>query len=460
MMHFFKEYIENYNNTREELNHILNNIEHELDKLLTIRDIKTIDECKMFLVNNENSIDCINININNIVQKLNDLQMFCYEDIKNILPFIPEFLSLDEKDAFLKAKNIDFLIECIKSDNKENIYERNNLLEIAEFNKKVRYFIHTTLAIVENPSAYVIQKKLEKNIKQNSFIYDVEDLFYEVNYLLSEVYRIKRLLEQYYILSNPSYGNWTSSNTDIKDIVNYINIYKERFKGFYFNEKLYFIELNIINNIQNEKKLFLPIDKLKEIIDVLLHNAADELVSKEIETSGFDKKIICEFDEYNDNIIIKISDNGRGFNNHEDILNPFVTTKSTKFHNQGIGLDIANTNCILISGKLEKENLESGGALFKVTIPKNIIVNTDAFKYKINIAVFSKSKDANDKLEELKILYKDSNRIIYINSIDELNMFLQNASISAIDIIILDKNDIFYRNRLERNSFKGQMFVV
>ncbi len=404
MMHFFKEYIENYNNTREELNHILNNIEHELDKLLTIRDIKTIDECKMFLVNNENSIDCINININNIVQKLNDLQIFCYEDIKNILPFIPEFSSLDENEAFLKAKNIDYLIECIKSDNNENIYEKNNLLEIAEFNKKVRYFIHTTLAIVENPSAYVIQKKLEKNIQENSFIYDVEDLFYEVNYLLSEVYRIKRLLEQYHILANPSYGNWTSSNTDIKDIINYINIYKERFKGFYFNEKLYFVDINIINNIRNEKKLYLPIDKLKEIIDVLLHNAADELVSKEIETSGFDKKIICEFDEYNDNIIIKISDNGRGFNNNEDILNPFVTTKSTKFHNQGIGLDIANTNCILISGKLEKENLESGGALFKVTFPKNIIVNTDAFKYKINIAVFSKSKDANDKLEELKTL--------------------------------------------------------
>jgi len=231
-MHFFKEYIENYNNAREELNTILNNIEKELDGLLKIRNISTIELCKQFLDEHEISIECINDNINSIVQKLNDLQKFCYEDIKNILPFIPEFSNLDEKEAFLKAKNIDYLIECIKSDKSENMYEKNNLLEIAEFNKKVRYFIHTTLAIVENPSAYVIQRKLEKNIKEDKFVYSVEDLFYEVNYLLSEVYRIKRLLEQYHILSNPSYGNWTSSNVEIKDIINYINIYKERFEGY------------------------------------------------------------------------------------------------------------------------------------------------------------------------------------------------------------------------------------
>lgn len=459
-MHFFKEYIENYNNAREELNTILNNIEKELDGLLKIRNISTIELCKQFLDEHEISIECINDNINSIVQKLNDLQKFCYEDIKNILPFIPEFSNLDEKEAFLKAKNIDYLIECIKSDKSENMYEKNNLLEIAEFNKKVRYFIHTTLAIVENPSAYVIQRKLEKNIKEDKFVYSVEDLFYEVNYLLSEVYRIKRLLEQYHILSNPSYGNWTSSNVEIKDIINYINIYKERFEGYYFNEKLYCINVVINNNIQNEKKLYLPIDKLKEIIDVLLHNAADELVSKEIEKGKFEKYIVCEIEEVKENIVLKISDNGRGFGNNNDILNPFVTTKSTKFHNQGIGLDIANTNCILISGKLEKENMETGGALFKVTFPKNVIVNTDAFKYKINIAVFGKSIELNNKLEELKNLYKDGNRVININSIDELNMFLQNASLNALDIIIIDKNDIFFRNRLKQHSFKGQMFIV
>ena len=35
-------------------------------------------------------------------------------------------------------------------------------------------------------------------------------------------------------------------------------------------------------------------------------------------------------------------------------------------------------------------------------------------------------------------LYKDGNRVININSIDELNMFLQNASLNALDIIIPD----------------------
>ncbi len=459
-MHFFKEYVQNYNEKKEHINLILNNIESSLDVLLKVKNIKTIDECKEFILVNKSIFETIDKDIIKIIENLNLLQNFCYEDIKNILPFIPEFKSLDEHEAFLKAKNIDYLIECIKNDREPNIYEKVNLLEIAEFNKKVRYFIHTTMAIVENPSAFIVQKKLEKNIKKNQFIHDPMNLFMEVNSLMSEVYRIRRLLDQYHVLSNSSYGNWDSHSIEVKEIIDYLKIYKYRFEGFYFNENIYFIDLNIDDStIQQDLKLNIPLDKVKEIIDVLLHNAADELVSKELVLGKFDKKINCIINECDNNIIISIEDNGRGFED-SNLLKPFSTTKNGRFHNQGIGLDIASTNCMILSGKLEIENKENSGALFRLIFPRDIKANTEIFKLKINIAVFGKSMNTSKKLDELKEIHKDNYRIVQINSIEDFNVFLKNASLKAIDIIIIDNDEKELNESMKKYFYKGQIIVV
>lgn len=459
-MHFFKEYVQNYNEKKEHINSILNNIESSLDVLLKVKNIKTIDECNEFILINKSIFEAIDKDITKIIENLNLLQNFCYEDIKNILPFIPEFKSLDEHEAFLKAKNIDYLIECIKNDREPNIYEKVNLLEIAEFNKKVRYFIHTTMAIVENPSAFIIQKKLEKNINENQFIHEPMNLFMEVNSLMSEVYRIRRLLDQYHVLSNSSYGNWDSHSIEVKEIIDYLKIYKYRFEGFYFNENIYFIDLNIDDStIQQDLKLNIPLDKVKEIIDVLLHNAADELVSKELVLGKFDKKINCIINECDNNIIISIEDNGRGFED-SNLLKPFSTTKNGRFHNQGIGLDIASTNCMILSGKLEIENKENSGALFRLIFPRDIKANTEIFKLKINIAVFGKSMNTSKKLDELKEIHKDNYRIVQINSIEDFNVFLKNASLKAIDIIIIDNNEKELNESMKKYFYKGQIIVV
>ena len=459
-MHFFKEYVQNYNEKKEHINSILNNIESSLDVLLKVKNIKTIDECNEFILINKSIFEAIDKDIAKIIENLNLLQNFCYEDIKNILPFIPEFKSLDEHEAFLKAKNIDYLIECIKNDREPNIYEKVNLLEIAEFNKKVRYFIHTTMAIVENPSAFIIQKKLEKNINENQFIHEPMNLFMEVNSLMSEVYRIRRLLDQYHVLSNSSYGNWDSHSIEVKEIIDYLKIYKYRFEGFYFNENIYFIDLNIDDStIQQDLKLNIPLDKVREIIDVLLHNAADELVSKELILGKFDKKINCIINECDNNIIISIEDNGRGFED-SNLLKPFSTTKNGRFHNQGIGLDIASTNCMILSGKLEIENKENSGALFRLIFPRDIKANTEIFKLKINIAVFGKSMNTSKKLDELKEIHKDNYRIVQINSIEDFNVFLKNASLKAIDIIIIDNNEKELNESMKKYFYKGQIIVV
>ena len=459
-MHFFKEYVQNYNEKKEHINSILNNIESSLDVLLKVKNIKTIDECNEFILINKSIFEAIDKDIAKIIENLNLLQNFCYEDIKNILPFIPEFKSLDEHEAFLKAKNIDYLIECIKNDREPNIYEKVNLLEIAEFNKKVRYFIHTTMAIVENPSAFIIQKKLEKNINENQFIHEPMNLFMEVNSLMSEVYRIRRLLDQYHVLSNSSYGNWDSHSIEVKEIIDYLKIYKYRFEGFYFNENIYFIDLNIDDStIQQDLKLNIPLDKVKEIIDVLLHNAADELVSKELILGKFDKKINCIINECDNNIIISIEDNGRGFED-SNLLKPFSTTKNGRFHNQGIGLDIASTNCMILSGKLEIENKENSGALFRLIFPRDIKANTEIFKLKINIAVFGKSMNTSKKLDELKEIHKDNYRIVQINSIEDFNVFLKNASLKAIDIIIIDNDEKELNESMKKYFYKGQIIVV
>ena len=61
------------------------------------------------------------------------------------------------------------------------------------------------------------------------------------------------------------------------------------------------------------------------------------------------------------------------------IFKSILTTKSTKISQFKNWLDIANTNCILISGKLEKRIWKLRSFYLKSHFLKCVIVNTDAF---------------------------------------------------------------------------------
>jgi signal transduction histidine kinase len=363
----------------------------------------------------------------------------------------------EQNEAFNKAKNVDWLIEHIKEDCDLSSNERARLLEISQFNKRIRYFIHSTLAFVENPLPFGIERRIKKTLKEEFISSDWESIISkDLSYHLSEVYRIRKAVEQFYILSDADYGDWHSSEISVEELIGYLNIYKQRFDTFYFNNQYYHIRVAIINNASLDCKLILPTVKLKEVLDVLLHNAAEELVEK-FKKESFTTKIECILDANENNFSISISDNGRGILGDTNLKTPFFTTKNN-FKNSGIGLDIANKIARIFKGTLINSNNEYGGATFKFTFPKQIEVKQDGFRHKINILLLDHSKGVEAKLKELMQEHVDV-QVIRAESKGIIEEFSNEKIISCIDIVLCSQGNDLIQYVTDAN-FKGDVFYA
>jgi hypothetical protein len=457
-MHFVKEYISKYNNTKENIKLRINDIERDLDLLCGIKGVKDIEELEYFYENIfSKKYVIIELNIKFIIDYLDEIQKFCYEDINKVIPHLKSLEELPKQEAFKKAKNIDWLIETIKSEEQLTRNEKRNLLDISEFNKKIRYFVHSTLAFTENPLPIVAKTKLLENNKEKKFIYSPENLYDDICYCLAECLRIRRAVEQFYILTNVDYGDWNSINTDVEDLVNYLSIYKHRFLGYYYGEKNYHIDVAIDNRVNEKLILYIPIVKVKEVIDVLMHNAAEELILKELEALKiFDKKINCVLENDENFIILKIIDNGRGVKNDE-VNTPFFSSKNT-IKNNGIGLDIANKNTTILKGKIESVNNEDEGATFIFTFPIRNEIEQDGFKKKIIILILGENSKFTDIVKDLNKRFEDT-KIIRTPTISTLIETLSKNELEFINIIVKEKNK-YKSNNFLYNEFKGELIEV
>lgn len=458
-MHFAKEYISAYNNAKDLIKHRLNDVEKELDSLLAIKNIKDLNQCKFLYENNMlTTYEIIDINLKFIVDHLEELQMFCHEDIKTIIPHINSIKELSEIEAFQKAKNIDWLIETIKQETELTVNEKSNLLDISEFNKKMRYFIHSTMAFAQNPLPYAVKRKLEKNISKEELINSPLEMYEDICYCLSECYRIRKSIDQFHILSNVDYGNWKSEEATSEDIEKYLNIYKHRLEGFFYKEHLYRINVDIKNSIKS-KPINLPMEKIKEVIDVIIHNAAEELVEKEIEHKSEFKKIIsCEIKEVDKEVVIAIRDNGRGFDEDDNIDKAFKSTKRN-FKNHGIGLDIANKNAMIMAGKINKYNNDDEGSTFEFVFPFNKIISLEGFRQKINILVIGEENRIEEEAKQQQEIYSE-NRIIRIKSNHVLREYIKDKLLRFINVIVKEKKNIKGTKLIKDDDFKGKIIEV
>lgn len=458
-MHLAKEYIGKYNKGKEEIKNCLQNVETNLDALLPIKNIKSVKDCEDFLKYVfSKKYELINVNIDLIIELLNELQKFCHEDIKTIIPFISSLKEMDTHEAFRMAKNIDWLIETIKQESELKENDKLALLEISEFNKKVRYFIHSTLAFCQNPLPYQVRKELKTNIKNDTMTVSANEMYEDICYCLSESNRIKKAIEKFHILSNVEFGNWESVKTTTSDILKYFDIYKNRFEGYYYKGKLYNIKLSTNDLTNGEEQLEIPLVKVKEVIDVLLHNAAEELVEKEISNDfEFDKSIECTIEMIDKNVKLSIKDNGRGIKG-ENLEKAFISTKQN-LQNYGIGLDIANRNVKILKGSLENYENEEEGVTFVFTFPSRRIVEQEGFKQKINVLVYGNYEKLEDTVKELNTKYDDI-RIIKHESLRALKDELSDGLLSFINIIIKDDSKKDINNYINEGKFKGQIIKV
>tara|TARA_B100001057_G_scaffold468345_1_gene527432 strand:- start:1216 stop:3021 length:1806 start_codon:yes stop_codon:yes gene_type:complete len=118
------------------------------------------------------------------------------------------------------------------------------------------------------------------------------------------------------------------------------------------------IELN-----SNSEKIVFNSDKeqLSRVFFNLIKNSIESIGQKSTNNTNFLKKISIEISKFDDNITIKIIDNGIGFkildDNIKDILNPYFTTKK---NGTGLGLSIVNKIINDHNGKIKFIPIDSG----------------------------------------------------------------------------------------------------
>jgi len=117
--------------------------------------------------------------------------------------------------------------------------------------------------------------------------------------------------------------------------------------------------------VEDESIIKINISELIQVILVILNNAVDVLVAKNIKN----KRIIIRVKKSNDEHILEIEDNGGGIQekNIQRIFEPYFTTK---FKSNGIGIGLYMARMLTqesLNGKLTVSNTQNG-ARFKITL--------------------------------------------------------------------------------------------
>ena len=112
----------------------------------------------------------------------------------------------------------------------------------------------------------------------------------------------------------------------------------------------------------------------------MIKNAIESIQQKHENTLNYEGKITIEINNLDNNIIIRIVDNGIGFGifaaNIKDILNPYFTTKK---NGTGLGLSIVNKIINDHNGKIEFIPIDEGAEI-KINFDLNDSWNINSWR--------------------------------------------------------------------------------
>ncbi|MEC4803411.1 MAG: HAMP domain-containing sensor histidine kinase [Jaaginema sp. PMC 1079.18] len=114
---------------------------------------------------------------------------------------------------------------------------------------------------------------------------------------------------------------------------------------------------------QNAATLLADRWQIKQVFENLLINA--------IEFSPHGEKIICQWQVFQQEILVKIGDRGSGLS-PEDFVKAFIPFYSRRKGGTGLGLTIAKKAILDHKGNIWAENLLEGGAIFSFTLPRHL----------------------------------------------------------------------------------------
>ncbi len=255
---------------------------------------------------------------------------------------VPEIKT--DKDLETLNKNFNSMINRLKNQQEKLIInERHEAWE-----NLARKLAHE----IKNPLT-PIQLTIDRlNSKYSDQILDKDKDNYRENLKI-----IKNQIKQIGSLVN-EFSDFARMPKPILKDNNLINILKDNIKLLKKLDEKIEIRLNY-----HTDEIILKSDKeqLSRVFFNLIKNSIESIQQKNENNSDFIGKINIEINKFNDNIIIKIVDNGLGFeifaNKIKDILNPYFTTKK---NGTGLGLSIVNKIINDHNGRIEFNPIEAG----------------------------------------------------------------------------------------------------
>lgn len=270
------------------------------------------------------------------VQEVNSIWMF-YAFYNALIIIITMFFIFKNNS---EKKWRDQLKKVLKED-----AHKNNLASIGELSAGISHEINNPLAIISYTNKALMKQKdlSEKEINMHNRIDDT-------------VKRISVLINSLLKLSRSDYQE-SDKTEKLEDVINDVqNLISEKIR---FNNIKFELILNSSKDLEVKSQPFsqLLMNLYKNAIDALEEN---EIKHPKIQTIVYKEK---------DSLHIFIKDNGKGFqniDNIEKIFTPFFTTKEVG-KGTGLGLSLSHKIVTSLDGTIKASN--DNGATFHIKIP-------------------------------------------------------------------------------------------
>ena len=311
-------------------------------------DSSNLEKVYTLKVSDDFNYRAINIKLNsNLPEDVRYIQLLVNVDSEKLLT-----------DAFTDVIISSVAVGIILSIIASYILAKRTLIPVTETIKKQTEFVQNASHELRTPLTIIQAKQELLLLEPNAKIIDKSE---DISLTLSETKRLDKLTKDLMILASAYSNNMVLE----KELVNIDELIQNTIKPY--NEIVLLEEKQLKLNLKCEKNINVDVNKLQQILIILLDNAikyTEKGDSIEIYTSLKDNKCIIEIKDTG----IGISDEGL-----KQVFNRFYRedrARSRETGGSGLGLSIADTIVKAHGGTIKATHNTPKGSVFTIRLPK------------------------------------------------------------------------------------------
>lgn len=230
--------------------------------------------------------------------------------------------------------------------NEKTLKQAND--ELAQFSYRASHDLKAPLSTVKALSHFIIKDIKNKNL---------DEAIVNSQKIKNMMERLENLVIDILDLAKADLKQDTPSNVNANEVVE--NIINEL--SSFAEEK----KVNVEKNVNISKDIFIEKTRFQQILENLINNSIKYSNPKQK-----NKFVKVDILNTNDNLIIKINDNGLGFpkENLKDIFKMFCRFHPKVGSGSGLGMSIAKKHIDYLKGHIDFQTSEEGTS-FEITIP-------------------------------------------------------------------------------------------